>query len=666
PELRASAQDRKAQAAEVEARAPVRPAEQVSDQPATYDRLPPPRQLDNAPPPEASDITQSAGHTPTAATRSAPRTYEAATSRQADAQSLAIRSDLFFEQPTHRAERVRATATVATSQTRPLSAHQQTQSSGQGLSSSVYNQNALQTPASPYEIKAGAIIPAALLTGVDTSRPGPVVAVVSANVFDTVTGSHLLVPQGARLIGQHDGGSAYGDRRAFLEWRRLILPNGKSLELDGEPGVDAAGATGVEGRVDRRLGALMTGTLFAGAITTLGQAARDGDDRGSFLGDAGDAAAIEGARVGGRLIDRELEVRPAIKVEAGAQGWTALALVTAVVIAPVIVALSEHAPRLALVNETTSLPRGVYVRVGQRAPQAGAITAVRQPLGARRYLGALGVPEDMLLLKRVVATGGEHVCSEADHIRYPGGQVSVLERDSRGDVLPRWQECRVLGDDEVFLLGDSATSFDSRYFGPVQRQQLLGAYQAVLTCAQQASAQAVNWGRAGGDLFGANALEVAPTRIAPPAEVRLTGTPFAEVIALAAQTHGVDPRLLTALVLSESAFRPDAVSAAGAVGLTQLMPGTARDLGVHDRLDPTENLMGGAAYLAAQIRTFGDLRLALAAYNSGPGRVAAAGGVPPIRETQAYVLQVIECYLAMLAGRDVRSRRDCELQRGAR
>lgn len=138
-------------------------------------------------------------------------------------------------------------------------------------------------------------------------------------VYDTVSGRHLLLPQGTRLLGRHEGESAYGDRRAFIAWDRLILPNGKSLRLEAEPGVDAQGTVGVRGRVDRRLGALLSSVLASGAITTLGQMARDEDDRGGggILGDAGDAAAIEGARVGGRLIDRELEVRPAVRLAPG-------------------------------------------------------------------------------------------------------------------------------------------------------------------------------------------------------------------------------------------------------------------------------------------------------------------------------------------------------------
>jgi hypothetical protein len=103
-----------------------------------------------------------------------------------------------------------------------------------------------------------------------------------------------------------------------------------------------------------------------------------------------------------------------------------------------------------------------------------------------------------------------------------------------------------------------------------------------------------------------------------------------------AQEEGIDPDLFERLVRQESGFQPSVVSSAGAIGLAQLMPGTARELGV-DPLDPEQNLRGGARYLRQQMDTFGDTRLALAAYNAGPGRVREYGGVPPFAETQNYV-----------------------------
>jgi soluble lytic murein transglycosylase-like protein len=124
------------------------------------------------------------------------------------------------------------------------------------------------------------------------------------------------------------------------------------------------------------------------------------------------------------------------------------------------------------------------------------------------------------------------------------------------------------------------------------------------------------------------------------------GRSYAAAIEATAARHGLDGRLLAALVWTESNFRPDAVSHAGALGLAQLMPGTARGLGVDPR-DPLQNLDGGARYLRAQLDRFGRVDLALAAYNAGPGRVQAKGGVPDIVETQLYVVRVLQRYQAL-------------------
>ena len=108
-----------------------------------------------------------------------------------------------------------------------------------------------------------------------------------------------------------------------------------------------------------------------------------------------------------------------------------------------------------------------------------------------------------------------------------------------------------------------------------------------------------------------------------------------------AQRFDLSPSLLEAVVWQESRWRPNAVSHAGARGLAQLMPGTARDLGV-DPDDPMQNLEGGARYLREQLDRFdGDLEKALAAYNAGPGRVIRAGGIPNIRETRQYVAAIM-------------------------
>jgi soluble lytic murein transglycosylase-like protein len=177
-------------------------------------------------------------------------------------------------------------------------------------------------------------------------------------------------------------------------------------------------------------------------------------------------------------------------------------------------------------------------------------------------------------------------------------------------------------------------------------------------------AERVDWTRAGGGIFveepAPEADDVGSGETGPPPVVLSAPVqPWGEAVEAAATRHGLDPKLLHALVVVESGYQPHACSPAGACGLAQLMPATARELGVEDRFNPVANLDGGADYLARQLEAFGDVRLALAAYNAGPERVRRLGRVPRIPETQAYVAAVVDCYLALAAGRPVRSSRDC-------
>lgn len=180
----------------------------------------------------------------------------------------------------------------------------------------------------------------------------------------------------------------------------------------------------------------------------------------------------------------------------------------------------------------------------------------------------------------------------------------------------------------------------------------LAAPLALLACAPCAHADVL-------EISGSEAQWVAGgTRIAAPSPMlpgsaRATEAPVTSVastsgpdewqahVSFLATKYDISPRLLEAVVWQESRWRHTATSPAGAYGLAQLMPGTARDLGV-DRTDPRQNLEGGARYLRMQLDAFGgDLEKALAAYNAGPGRVEKAGGIPRIRETQQYVAAII-------------------------
>lgn len=122
-----------------------------------------------------------------------------------------------------------------------------------------------------------------------------------------------------------------------------------------------------------------------------------------------------------------------------------------------------------------------------------------------------------------------------------------------------------------------------------------------------------------------------------------TSNTLEQIFEEAAATYGVPKDLLKAIAKAESNFNPNATSGAGAQGIMQLMPATARSLGVTDSYDPYQNIMGGAKYISDMLNSFGgNVTMALAAYNAGPNNVAKYGGVPPFKETQNYVVKVTE------------------------
>jgi conjugative transfer signal peptidase TraF len=144
-------------------------------------------------------------------------------------------------------------------------------------------------------------------------------------------------------------------------------------------------------------------------------------------------------------------------------------------------AAADRSPAPALINESPSLPVGLYVRLAGATPIRGSVVAIPQPASARAYLDRLGMPAGVLLLKRVAGAGGDRVCAGPAMVVTPERQVAVRRTDRRGVELSAWNGCRVLGADELFLLGDTPSSFDSRYFGPVSRSEVTGVYREVLT-----------------------------------------------------------------------------------------------------------------------------------------------------------------------------------------
>jgi len=141
-------------------------------------------------------------------------------------------------------------------------------------------------------------------------------------------------------------------------------------------------------------------------------------------------------------------------------------------------ATPRDGPPPLLVNESPSLPMGVYRRLGDDI-RRGAIVAAPQPDRGRPYLAGLGMPAEVVLIKRVAAVGGDRVCVQGDRVVAGETVRTAHSRDSRGRRLPRWSGCRRLQEGELFLLGDTPGSFDSRYFGPVDRTAVTGVYREV-------------------------------------------------------------------------------------------------------------------------------------------------------------------------------------------
>ncbi len=175
----------------------------------------------------------------------------------------------------------------------------------------------LLPPRSRYEVVAGSVIPAALVTALNSDLPGAVIAQVTSNVYDSVSGDYLLIPQGSRLIGEYRSAPSYGDRRLLLAWNRLIFPNGWSISLRGMQGADPSGASGVRDQTDNHLGRLAGAVGLSAIVSAVADNAQN-DNADSLGQSVGDAAAAEAARTGGRIIDRELQVRPTLRVRAGA------------------------------------------------------------------------------------------------------------------------------------------------------------------------------------------------------------------------------------------------------------------------------------------------------------------------------------------------------------
>jgi type IV secretion system protein VirB10 len=174
----------------------------------------------------------------------------------------------------------------------------------------------LEAPESPYVLQAGAVIPAALITGLRSDLPGQVTAQVTQDVYDSPTGRVLMIPQGARLIGQYDAQISFGQSRALLVWNRLIMPNGRSIVLERQPGADLAGYAGLSDRVNNHWGTLFEAAVLS-TILSVGAEAGTSQTENALVQALRQGASQGVNQVGQQVVGRALNVQPTITIRPG-------------------------------------------------------------------------------------------------------------------------------------------------------------------------------------------------------------------------------------------------------------------------------------------------------------------------------------------------------------
>lgn len=185
------------------------------------------------------------------------------------------------------------------------------------------NPHELGPAPSTWVLAAGTVIPASLVTGLDSDLPGLVIAHVTENVRDSATGRTVLVPQGARLFGSYDSAVAYGQRRALLVWTRIVFPDGSSVTLDKMPATDASGYAGLEDKVDTHGWRLLKGIALS-TLLGVGTQISIGGSGSDLIRAVRESAQQNAAQAGDKITSRNLDIQPTIKVR---PGWPVRALV---------------------------------------------------------------------------------------------------------------------------------------------------------------------------------------------------------------------------------------------------------------------------------------------------------------------------------------------------
>jgi type IV secretory pathway VirB10-like protein len=174
----------------------------------------------------------------------------------------------------------------------------------------------LEAKASPYVVQAGTVVPAALITGIRSDLPGQITAQVTEAVYDSPTGKYLLIPQGAKLIGQYDSSVAFGQSRVLLVWTRIIMPDGNSIVLERQPGADTEGYAGLEDEVDNHWGMLIKAAVLS-TLLSVGAEAGTSQDENNLVQAIRSGASNSINQTGQQIVQRQLNIQPTLTIRPG-------------------------------------------------------------------------------------------------------------------------------------------------------------------------------------------------------------------------------------------------------------------------------------------------------------------------------------------------------------
>lgn len=181
----------------------------------------------------------------------------------------------------------------------------------------------MEAPNSPFEIRAGAVIPGIMLSGINSDLPGQIMAQVSQDVYDTATGKYLLIPQGTRMVGTYSSDVAFGQEGVLIAWQRLVFPDGKALDIGAMPGADMAGYSGFRDKLNQHLLRIYGSALFMAGITAGASIATQDDSSGvgyeqpSVSSELSSALGQQLGQVSAQIISKNLNVAPTIEIRPG-------------------------------------------------------------------------------------------------------------------------------------------------------------------------------------------------------------------------------------------------------------------------------------------------------------------------------------------------------------